>query len=491
MEGLAGDRTVARRALAKSESDHQMRQAGYKYYLLILLMTILAFNYLDRIALEVVAQNIKSDLHLTDTELGLLSGIAFAFFYAIMGIPIARWADRGNRVAIITLTSALWSAMVVLCGRATSFLQLLLFRVGVGVGEAGCWPPANSLIPDYFTRAERPRAVAIYTLGSPLSSLIGFFAAGWLNQWFGWRIMFMLIGLPGLVLAGIVRLTIREPRLAKSGVVSTGGRLGTASRPEELEAIATPQSAGAPAAASDEPEGIREVVLTLWRIGTFRHLFVQFCVWYLFGCGLGQWTPTFFIRSFGFTSREVGIWMAVAYGVSGLIGTYVGGMLTTRYLARRERLQFMWIALVFCVVPLMWMAMFLTHNAYLSLALLSMGVLGGTTAMGPNFAAIQTLVPPRMRATAIALLFLCANLIGLGLGPLAAGAISDALRPRFGEESLRYALLTLCPGYFWAAWHVWRAANTVEGDMEAVRHLDEEGGERKDNSQSRLVNASI
>src|SRR5262249_49919632 len=151
-------------------------------YLVTLLMVIFAFNFLDRLALGIALQDIKFELHLSDTQLGFLSGIAFASFYALMGIPIARWADRGNRVTIIGLTTALWSAAVALCGVAMSFAQLLLIRVGVAVGEAGCQPSALSLISDYFNRAERPRAIGVYTMGAPLSFMVGFFAAGWLNQ---------------------------------------------------------------------------------------------------------------------------------------------------------------------------------------------------------------------------------------------------------------------------------------------------------------------
>src|SRR5687768_16882052 len=187
---------------------------GYKVYLLVLLLVICAFNYIDRLALGLVLQDIKVDLSLTDTQLGLLSGIAFALFYSIMGIPIARWADRGNRVAIITFTTALWSAAVALCGVASNFVQLLLIRIGVAVGEAGCTPPAHSLIADYFTRAERPRAVAIYMLGGQLS-VVGYLWAGWLNELYGWRVTFMLLGLPGLGLAALAWLTLREPRLGR------------------------------------------------------------------------------------------------------------------------------------------------------------------------------------------------------------------------------------------------------------------------------------
>src|SRR5687767_13558141 len=180
-----------------------MRHTVYKNYLLGLLTLILLFNCVDRLALGLLLQEIKIDLNLSDTQLGFLSGIAFALFYSIMGIPIARWADRGNRTVIISLTTAVWSLMVALCGAAGSFMQLMLIRIGVAIGEAGCVPPAHSLIADYFSRAERPRAVAIYMLGGPLSVIIGNFLAGWLNEFYGWRMTFAILGLPGLVLAAL------------------------------------------------------------------------------------------------------------------------------------------------------------------------------------------------------------------------------------------------------------------------------------------------
>src|ERR1700675_4252021 len=189
-----------------------MPRSLYRNYLLAVLLVILIFNSVDRVALGLLLQDIKLDLTLSDTQLGLLTGIAFALFYSLMGIPIARWADRGNRVTIITLTTSLWCAAVALCGLAGSFLELLLIRIAVGVGEAGCVPPAQSLIADYFTRAERPRATAVYMLGVPLSAVIGYFLAGALAVRFGWRMTFVFLGLPGLALAVLAGLTLKEPR---------------------------------------------------------------------------------------------------------------------------------------------------------------------------------------------------------------------------------------------------------------------------------------
>jgi MFS transporter, Spinster family, sphingosine-1-phosphate transporter len=208
-----------------------MRHGIYKGYLLTLLTVIYAFNFVDRLALGIVLPNIKSDLVLSDTQLGVLSGIAFAIFYAFMGVPIACWADRGNRVLIIALTTALWSIAVAVCGLAETFAQLLLVRIGVAVGEAGAFAPGMSLLSDYFERSERPQAVAIYLLAWPLSCIIGYLVAGWLNETYGWRLTFGFLAAPGILLAVAARFTLTEPRIDRlPGDVSSLLRLETADR---------------------------------------------------------------------------------------------------------------------------------------------------------------------------------------------------------------------------------------------------------------------
>jgi MFS family permease len=425
-----------------------MNERTYRNYMLAVLVVVLAFNYVDRLALGLVLQDIKVDLDLTDTQLGFLSGIAFAMFYSVMGIPIARWADRGNRVTVITVTTAVWSSAVALCGMAGSFVQLLLIRVGVAVGEAGCIPPAHSLIADYFTRAERPRAVATYMLGVPLSVVIGYFLAGWLNEVYGWRMTFMLLGIPGLVLAVLVRFTLREPRRGSVTGVD------------------------APSSVVSQPP-LRTIVVTLWRNRTFRHLLLCNAVVYFFGYGIMQWQPAFFIRSYGLETGQLGAWFAAIYGVGGLIGTRWGGEWATRRAAHDEFRQLKVMAAAYTALGAASILVYLAPNYYLAFCALAVIAVGYAAANGPLFALIQSLIPQQMRATSIAVLYLFANFIGMGLGPLAAGALSDALRAAFGEESLRYSLLLLSPGYLWGAWHLWQARRTVSGDMAAVRGGDD------------------
>jgi MFS family permease len=433
-----------------------VRASSYKTYLLVVLLVIYAFNGVDRFALGLVLNDIKSDLRLTDTELGFLSGIAFALFYSVMGIPIARWADRGNRVTIISLTTAVWSVMVALCGLATSFVQLMLIRVGVGIGEAGCVPPAHSLIADYFPREDRPRASAVYQQGVNGSLILAYLLAGWLNQFYGWRLMFILLGLPGVVLAALAWFTIKEPRCTVAN---------------NAAAASSPEPAGESASATDP--SIRAVFSTLRANAAFRQMLYGFSMWYFFGYGILQWQPAFFVRSFGVQTGELGTWFAVVYGVCGLVGTYFGGVWASRYAANNECLQLKVVAIVNATFNgAVWGLIYFTHSYYLALGLMAISALGGTVIYGPLFSTIQTLVPARMRAMAIAIVLLCANLVGMGLGPVAVGVLSDALRPLFGEESLRYALLAFCPGSLWVSWHLWRASQTVMHDINATRDQD-------------------
>jgi MFS family permease len=426
----------------------------YKGYMLAVLLVILACNYLDRSVLALSLQNIKADLALSDTQLGFLSGIAFALFYSMVGLPIARWADRGNRVTIISVTTLMWSVMVALCGAAATFRQLLFIRIGVAVGESGCIPPALSLIASEFERAERPRAVATYMLGGPISIVIGYFLAGWLNQFYGWRATFALMGIPGVGLAVLAWLTLREPRR---------DRRNEPAGPRALRPLLRSEP---PLLVSSK---LRAIWPTLWRNRTFCHLLLCAAVLGFFTQGIWLWLPAYFIRTFGMASGELGTWLAISVGVPGVVGTILGGELASRMGAGREDVQLKAVAVAFACFGLLLTGVYLTSNRYLAFVLWALGNFAGSTASGPLFAAVQTAVPHHMRAIAIAIIYLFVNLIGTGLGPLAAGALSDLLRSWVGSESLQYALLLLCPGYLWGAWHAWRASVSVLRDLDAVR----------------------
>ena len=433
-----------------------MPNLQYKHYLLGLLTVVAASNYLDRTVLSLLLEPIKQDLALNDSQLGLLTGLAFALFYAVAGIPIARWADRGNRNTVVSVTTALWSVMLALCGLVGNFTQLLLVRVGVAVGEAGCLPPAQSLIADYFDRAERPRAMAIYWMSYAISVIIGYLGGGWLVENFGWRITFMVIGLPGILLAILVKLTLREPRLKQKATIEV------------------------------EQFSLKEVLNTLWQQHSFRHIVTAFCVGYFFGMGIILWMPTYFVRSHGMGASELGFWLAFSWGVCALFGGYLGGVLATRYAACKEALQMRAVAVVFVLFGLIFAMIYLSTNKYIALIFLAINGFLLAMCNGAIFSAIQSLVNDRMRSVAFALLFLMANLIGLGLGPLAVGVLSDLLMPMFGQESLRYALLLFTPGYLWLAFHYWKAGNTIEDDIKRV-----EWGEGLVEEEAAILDADI
>ena len=415
-----------------------MLKLAYKYYLLALLTVVAVFSYLDRYVLSLLLEPIKQDFQLSDSELGLVTGFAFALFYAVVGIPLARWADRGNRNTVVFVTTALWSAMVVLCGLVGNFTQLLLVRVGIAVGEAGCLPPAQSLIADYFGRAERARAMGIYWMCAPIATIIGYFGGGWLAESVGWRMTFIVMGLPGILLAILAKLSLREPRLKQKSRLVV------------------------------EHPSFKEVLNTLWRQRTFRHIVTAFCVSYFFGMGVFIWMPTFFIRSHGLETGELGIWLALTFGGGALFGTYLGGMLASRYASGREAIQLKAVAVAFVLGGLLSVMVYLSPNKYHALAYMAISAIIGTLGTAPIFSAIQSLVNDRMRSVALAIIFLVSNLIGFGLGPLAVGVLSDLLVPTFGQESLRYALTLFSPGYLWVAYYYWKAGDTIEADIRRV-----------------------
>jgi MFS family permease len=419
----------------------------YRSYLLILLSVVFAFNGVDRAALALLLQNIKLSLHLTDVQLGLLTGIAFSLFYSVMGVPLGFLADRRNRIVLVSVTAALWGMMVGLCAAATTFLQLLLIRIGVAVGESGCVPPSHSLIADHFARAERARATAIYyTIALFLSSLVGHLLTGWLNQLYGWRVTFVILGVPGVFLGAVVLVSLRESRTSRPSQLAEG--LGKS-------------------ADADSPPTTIEALRFLWTNRTFRSLLLAFSLIYFFAYGIAQWQPTFFIRSYGLHTGALGTWFTLTSGLGATFGTYFGGDLASRFARNDEKLQLAAAGFLYAGIGILSAFIYLSSSYRVSFALIAIATIGGALTFAPLFATIQTLIPPRMRAVSVALLYFAGNLIGAGLGPLAVGALSQALQTPFGSESLRYALVAMCPGYLLSGWYFWRASRTVAQDIAA------------------------
>jgi predicted MFS family arabinose efflux permease len=420
---------------------------GYKRYVLGILLFAYAFNYLDRQVMAVAMESIKHDLAISDTQIGILTGAAFALFYSVVGIPIARWADRSSRPRIIALCLCFLSITVALCGFAVSFVQLLVLRTLVGIGEAGIVPPTHSLVASYFERAERARAMSIVLQGGPLSIVVGSVLGGWLTQLFGWRIALMAVAVPGITLAAVIWGTVVDP------VRSSPAQPGDAA-----PVIAAPS--------------VRAIVTALWRKRTFRYLLYAFGIDYLCGYGLQQWLPVFFIRAHGMSTGELGGWLALNWGVGNAIGTFAGGYLTRRATVNPERKQLQIMAFVTALYVGVNSAMLFSTDKHVALALMFVATLINALAMAPWFALLQSLAPENGRATAVAAVFLVGNLIGLGLGPLLVGMLSDGLHHAYGNDSLRIALLICAPGYFWVAAQYYRASRTVTADLSDLRSED-------------------
>lgn len=419
---------------------------NYKYYLLTIMLLVGAVSVFDRFIFALALQPIKQDLSLTDTQLGFMSGIAFAAFYALAGIPIARWADNGNRITLATITTGLVGLMVAICGTVTNFYQMLMARAGVAVGEAGCMPTAQSLLADYFDRSERPQAMAIYAMFYPISMVIGYLLGGWLLEELGWRKTFIVLGLPAIVVALIVKLTLKEPRVEI--------RKKTHSPPRQ---------------------SMLAVLKILYAIPSFRYLLICSCVFNFFVMGTGQWQASFFIRSYGMGTTELGAWLALMWGVFGIVGNYLGGFLATRFAASQEKRQMNGLAIAVLLLGVTNACIYLAPDQSLAMACIAIFAVLGTVSNGPFFSAVQCLVPENMRSVSLALIFLFAHLIGFGFGPLFIGILSDWWRPIAEEESLRYALAAISPIVLWSAYYYWKAGNSIAEDidraeLETARH---------------------
>jgi predicted MFS family arabinose efflux permease len=410
----------------------------YRNYVLVMLTLVYVFNFVDRQLLVILQESIKKELHLSDTQLGLLSGFTFAIFYVTLGIPIARLADKGNRRNIVTMSLGLWSLMTACSGIARNFIQLLLARIGVGVGEAGGSPPAHAMISDYFQPQKRSTALSVYSTGIYIGVLVGFIMGGFLNQHLGWRTAFFVIGIPGILFSVLFYATVKEPRRG-----ATDGK----------------------SAPAKEPYSFREVLKFLYSIKTFVYLTLAtglhvFCIY-----GLINWAPSFLARLHGMKNSEIGVSLGLIFGFGGGIGTFAGGLLTD-YFGKMDKKWYLKIPAYAILLSILFAAgaLFL-QNTFFSLFCLGCCVLLHSMYLGPSIAVVHGLVPASMRALASSVLFLVLNFIGLGFGPLVVGIISDLLTPSLGAESLRWAMSIILVVSFLSASLFFVSARKMSQDL--------------------------
>jgi len=425
------------------------------WYIVGLMMLAFTFSHMDRNVMSILLNSIKYDLGLTDFQAGLMHGPAFAFFYVVFGLPIARAADKYNRVNIIAAALTVWSAMTALCGMAQNFTQLALARMGVGVGEAGCVPPAQSIIADLVPPQRRAFALSVFSIGAPLGTLLGIVAGGVLESWFDWRTAFLAIGLPGVLVGLLIKFTVKEPVRGKA------------------DGVAPPDHVA--------PKVI-EVLSTIWHLKSLKHMIIGSSLIVFGGYGASAWLPSFLERSHDLSTFQVSLMLGPVMLIGGVGGLIVSGRLTDRLIRRNVE----WYARVPAIatilaVPISAIVLMIPKTTYVVFGMdlpsyavaISLFALPGAafiSYMGPVNAMMQNMVGLRMRAMTVAVFLFVTNLIGMGLGPPLIGLTSDYMEAQYGDESLRMAMLSALFVYVWAAFHFNRARRTLAADL-AKHHL--------------------
>ena len=420
--------------------------AATRRYALVMLAIVYMFNFIDRQILAILLPAIRAEFQVSDAWLGFLTGPAFAMFYIILGIPVARYADRHNRRNLIAFAVALWSAMTALSGLAANFVQLALARVGVGIGEAGCSPPAHSMIADLYPPEQRSTAMGVYTVGISAGVMLAYLAGGWVAHNIGWREALLIVGLPGILLALIVRVTVVEPPRGHS---------------EDRQA------------STDKPPAFLDVLRFISHRPAFLHMTVGAGLSSFVGYSVINFLPSFLVRTHGMDVATLGLWLGPILGIAGGAGFFFGGYLADHFgkQSRKKALYFISATVLFTALP--YAAMFLTESWLLCMVLFVIPAVTANVYLAPVLAQAQSLVALRMRAVASALALLIINAIGLLCGPWVTGILSTVLEPSFGAESIRYSLLIVTslvlPG---AAFHYALAGRHIDADLAGARDHD-------------------
>jgi predicted MFS family arabinose efflux permease len=407
-------------------------------YALTILTIVYTFNFIDRQILAILLPAIKAEFQVADWVLGMLHGTSFALFYATLGIPIALLGDRFSRRNLIAIALAIWSAMTALSGMAASIVQLTLARIGVGIGEAGCSPPAHSMLSDYYPPSQRSTAMGIYSLGISLGIMLAYVGGGWVAENIGWRQAFFIVGIPGVILAFVVRFTVKEPVRG-----SSESRADTADRSRILH-----------------------VGKFLMRRRSFLHIAIGSGLASFGGYSVASFFPSFLHRTHEMSLSQAGLALGLIIGVAGGLGYAGGGYIADKLGATERRRALNGVAFALVVGWIFSIPVLLTNNLAWCLSLFVVPTIFSNFYLATTIAQTQSLVGLRMRAVASAYLFFILNAIGLGLGPVTTGFLSDMLVPQFGDDSLRYSLLivgiVVSP---WSALHYYLAGRHIDSDL--------------------------
>lgn len=415
----------------------------YLWWLITVLLLVNILNFVDRQSVFILAEDIKRDLALTDTDIGLLGGLAFAVVYATLGIPLARIAEMYGRKRILAAVLFLWSALTALGGLAQNFVQLVATRLGVAAGEAGSTPTAHSLISAYFPERRRGLILAIYSLGVPLGTMIGLILAGWINQVASWRTAMIALGAPGILLALLLLVTIREP-------------------PAQAEKV--------------KEQRLWLTLRALWSRPSFRQMAYGQAVYSMGANAAIVFAPAFLMRTYGLDSASTGLSLGIVYGVIGVAGTLIGGAMGDRFGGRDARWRLWLPGLVLIAAMPLTLGAWFAPDPTSSVALLAGTKFANLFYFGPIFVALHSIAPVHARGTASAVLLFFNSLVGISMGPLVTGLVSDWLEPSFGLMSLRYALCFVVVTQLWAAIHFFLAARSIREDAAAARAYSPEAG---------------
>ncbi|MFT5544083.1 MAG: putative MFS family arabinose efflux permease [Glaciecola sp.] len=410
---------------------------NYKYFVLFMLGLVAAVNFIDRAIFSVLAVSIKDDLQLSDTQIGLVGGVGFALFYAIIGLPLARLADKTNRITLLSLCLSFWSLATAACGFVTNFWQLLAARVAVGAGEAGCFPASFSVLSDYFKPSKRAFAIGLFYFAGFIGFTFGLAFTGALAESIGWRQTFVVVGLPGILLAIGLKLLVKEPKR------TTGDDLQDSSQ-----------------------DGLVLVIKKLVKKRSYIHLVLGYTFFIFSSYAMMLWLPQFYNRVHGLDSSEIGLYFGMALGLGLVTGSFLGAILSNKLIARSRVWEMRFPALVSIMAFIVFGIVLMVPSLTLSLFACFFGGIASTAGLGPNFAAIQSLTEPQHRATSSAFVLFVSAIVGQGFGPTLAGVFSDVLNNTDLAHPLKISLLIVSIPFLFSAIHNHLGSKSFLSDLD-------------------------